>query len=238
MAPVSINAHFLTCKNAERTVYANEFQTCRSCDFRRIEQLEPLLRDALWKALHARYGPKEIMRLDKIVKLKKLLVAGLFAKSQTAYSHAFFAQQLEQFVKSQVPSGSTSKFNALPEYNDQSEVGRVIQDAFTVDERKGIVRALIRKFDMSYTYHCADPQCGTECAFAVQRCPNPGCNVRFSRKWWGEHDANCPHKVIACPLQCGRLCVRSQAERHMAEECIMRPVPCPYANVLCRPVGE
>jgi hypothetical protein len=56
-------------------------------------------------------------------------------------------------------------------------------------------------------------------------------------KWWGEHDANCDWKDIPCPLQCGRVVVRKNAEAHMAQECIMRPVPCPYARVGCVPPG-
>jgi hypothetical protein len=195
----------------------------------------PALLATVWKALHARYS--DVKRLNKILKIKKLMLEMLFTWPHTTFSQAAVQQQLEAFVQSQAPGGWTSKFAGLPPCTKTTGAGALVIEWFSDQERATIARALIRKRDRSFAYHCPDPQCGQECAFALQRCPHPGCNVRFSQKWWGEHDALCPHKVITCPLQCGRLCVRSMAQRHTRDECIMRPATCPYQNVKCFPVG-
>jgi hypothetical protein len=186
----------------------------------------------VFKALRQRYGAKE-NRVHKIMKLKSMVIDALFGLPQNTFNANFVIQQLEDFVTAQAKTREvvTTLSDGFPD-------GRAFLALFPAAERAAIVRALVRKNDLSYQYHCTEVYCGTSCQFAVHRCPNAGCTVRFSRKWWGEHDAGCPFKIVACPLQCGMYVARNAVPGHVANDCIMRLVPCPFARVGCQPAGN
>jgi homogentisate solanesyltransferase len=109
---------------------------------------------------------------------------------------------------------------------------------FTIEERIGVARSIIRKFDAANRFHCAVPHCGDRCENALQCCGNVGCGTKFSRKWGPAHDSLCAHKIISCPLLCGEHVVRQNAGAHMANDCIMREVPCPYHHIGCAPPSK
>lgn len=215
----------------ENALTNNPRQSCQSCDLRCIEQLALPLAEKVFKALRQRYGAKE-SRVHKIMKLKSMAIDMLFGLPQNTFNANFVIQQLEEFVTAQAKT-----LNVVTTLSDSYPDGRAFLALFPAGERAAIIRALIRKHDLAYHFHCTEVYCGTSCQFAVHRCPNNGCSVTFSRKWWGEHDATCNWKEILCPLQCGVCVSRRSAPTHMANDCIMRPVPCPFARVGCQPPG-
>jgi hypothetical protein len=225
--PQFAHSAFVAATTSERILCDNFL--CQNCDLRRIDQLVPLLFEALWKAMRAHYGSREL-KADKIVKVKTLMTKALFSLPQGTFSHGAITQQLDNFV---IAQGT----NSFPKFMPAVDATKLLEH-YSVQEREGVVRALIRRLDRFYAHHCPLPNCSTACSFAAHRCPNSGCMSQFSLKWWGEHDANCDWKDIPCPLQCGRVVVRRNADAHLAQECIMRPFPCPYARVGCTPRGK
>jgi hypothetical protein len=189
------------------------------------------LAEKVFAALRRRYGATE-NRVHKIMKLKSQAVDALFGLPQNAFNANFVIQQLDEFVAAQAKTREV-----LTELSDRHPSGRAFLALFPEGERAAIVRALIRKHDLGYNFHCAQVYCGTSCPFAVHRCPNVGCSATFSRKWWEEHDATCVWKEVPCPLQCGVCVARRSTPAHVADDCIMRPVPCPFARVGCQPAG-
>jgi hypothetical protein len=98
-----------------------------------------------------------------------------------------------------------------------------------------LITCYLRKFDSQYEYHCMDTHCGAKCIYTVESCPHTDCPVKYSRKWATQHDAICPEKLLSCPRVCEvdlgikRKCMDS----HLASECALRPVTCPYQCLGC-----
>lgn len=220
---------------AETTLGNNPRQSCESCDHRSVEDLAGLLIEKIWLALRGRYKA-DFVRPHKVAKMKSALLDALFSVPQNAFSLPFVADQVGEFVKGQLKHGNRPE--TVPAFQPKSPDGRALVKLFPRDERRGIARALIRKLDLSYRFHCVDPQCGTGCVFATHRCPNPGCTVTFSRKDWHEHDATCEYKEVPCVLQCGTMVSRVGMNMHISQQCVMRQVPCPYDRCGCRPSGK
>jgi len=216
------------CVYDERVFLSDEMMTCDHCDQRRVDQLVPILLDTLWQAMRGHYGTKT-MKPDKIMKMKDLMIDAVFKKRQNTFSHNMIAQILQDFAR--------SKGCKTGESCPTTEEGLVILEAFPEEERRGLSRAIIRSFDQDFSYHCVDRNCGIQCSFAKYRCGNTDCSVTFSRKWFGEHDASCPNKIIACPLGCSRIMYCKMSADHAQHECINRPVPCPYAHFGCTAPG-
>jgi len=95
---------------------------------------------------------------------------------------------------------------------------------------------VVVQHDVDFQHHCRVPNCGSagvDCSFAPVRCGNKGCEVVFSKKWGANHDATCPHKVVDCTRGCGEAMPRRLREDHLARECVLRPVLCPFAALGC-----
>lgn len=75
--------------------------------------------------------------------------------------------------------------------------------------------------------------CGKSCIFGIEFCPNSPCIEQYSRKWSQQHDAICPEKILPCTRQCGEIMPRKNMETHVSQECILRPVFCPYNCIGC-----
>jgi hypothetical protein len=67
------------------------------------------------------------------------------------------------------------------------------------EERSFVSKAIVRKHDLNYEFHCDKPNCGDACVFCPEACPNAGCTEVYSRKWASKHDSDCPQKVVPCP---------------------------------------
>ena len=96
-----------------------------------------------------------------------------------------------------------------------------------------MAKAYLRRFDTSFDFHCDKENCGSNCLFAYELCPNVDCGVRFSRKWAGQHDSVCPQKMVECERSCGRSVMRRLMKNHLADECILRPVLCTFSAFGC-----
>lgn len=195
-----------------------------------------LMLHKLYAAVRGRYGPA--LRPHKIAKMKSQLIDALFALPQNTYNPKLVEQQLNEFVTEQTKGIGRSAPHTFPPYSQTHPDGALLYASFPLSERKAIVRALIRKHDLSYQLHCADPYCGTRCPFAVHHCPNPGCDDVFCLRDWPAHDAQCSYKEVPCVQLCGLFVSRRGMRQHTVENCIMRRVPCPYARCGCEPPGK
>lgn len=215
----------------ESTICNDSNHTCMSCDGKQVEQLSNMFIDLFYGALFAKYPTKEL-KLLKIIKMKNLFIDALMAPVNVrAYSFDSVAAIVNAFAHSQKRGGLLTRFNPSDPYCRQ------VEQQFPLLERVALARAAIRKYDGMFEYHCNAHICGATCPFAVHRCPHTGCEVRFSKRWWGEHDAACPFKVVPCVLQCGMFMPRNRCAEHARDSCIMRRVPCPYAKIGCNPEG-
>lgn len=217
----------------ENTICNDETHTCQSCDMKQLEALSTMLMDLFYGAYTARYSAKDLKVL-KVIKMKNLFVDALMkANNVRSFDFNSVAQMMVEFANSQKPRSH----NTLARFNPADAFCRQVEQHFPLLERWGLARATLRKYDSMHEYHCNINFCGASCPFAVQRCPHEGCQVRFSKRWWGEHDAVCPFKIVPCPLLCGMFVARRSTQEHTANSCIMRPVPCPYARIGCNPPG-
>jgi hypothetical protein len=85
-----------------------------------------------------------------------------------------------------------------------------------------LARTIIRKHDREYLYHCEKRNCGADCLFAAVRCPNPNCEVVFSKCWGPKHDSTCPLKIVDCDRACGESVARMALEAHKEHACALR----------------
>lgn len=83
-------------------------------------------------------------------------------------------------------------------------------------------------------YHCEKKDCGPNCIFAVENCPNPPCLMFFSKKWASQHDAVCKDKILPCERYCGEHVARKNMNLHLLNDCCLRPVKCPFDCVGCK----
>jgi hypothetical protein len=104
---------------------------------------------------------------------------------------------------------------------------------FPYEERAELGKALLQSTDSSFAFHCDLKNCGQSCSFAHELCPHADCGVVYSRKWAVQHDAECPQKPIDCERSCGRVVIRRLMRNHLLDECILRPVLCPFAPFGC-----
>ncbi len=176
--------------------------------------------------------------MHKYVKLKNAMIASIFAKGHArSLSIPAFTQTLQEFVRSQQPS-SYRRQSAVNSPAANAKFLQQVSEEFPIEERAGLARAVIRRLDTLFEYHCTVPLCGIACTFARQRCPYEHCGARFSRKYWIDHDDHCQHKPVTCPLLCGVKVPRRDMNSHVEDACVMRPVPCTFAHLGCRPVGK
>jgi hypothetical protein len=85
-----------------------------------------------------------------------------------------------------------------------------------------LARTIIRKHDREFLYHCEKRNCGADCLFAAVRCPNPNCEVVFSKCWGPKHDNTCPLKIVDCDRACGESVARMALETHKEHACALR----------------
>lgn len=193
--------HFVRRRKLVRTVRFNETrignnpnQTCQNCDLKSQLDMAELLLQKLYAAVRGRYGPA--LKLHKIIKMKSQLIDALFALPQNTYNPQLVEQQLNDFVTEQTKGIGRYAPHTFAPYSQAHPDGALLYSSFPRSERKAIVRALIRKHDLSYQFHCAERECGTQCPFAVHRCPNPGCDEVFCLRDWPAHDAQCSYKEV------------------------------------------
>lgn len=108
-----------------------------------------------------------------------------------------------------------------------------IQKHFADDERIELARLIIRKHDSRYDFHCNQRNCGPACIFVVEQCVHQGCFVCYSRKYTQQHDSICPEKPLPCDRNCSETILRKTMVHHVQDECILRPVRCPYECTGC-----
>jgi hypothetical protein len=221
--------------------------SCQNCDLREVEKIAQLLLETFYAALVTRYPAKDA-KFHKLAKVKNALVQSIFAKGHArSFSFPAFSQSLDQFVQSQQhssllhakkgPLSSQELVRLRTNQTQHDTFMREVTEQLSLEERLGLARAVVRRLDSLFEYHCSVPLCGVDCVFAVQRCPHEGCTARFSRKWWAEHDQSCVHKVVPCALQCGRCLPVHACADHVKNDCIMRPVACPFERMGCKPPG-
>jgi hypothetical protein len=208
-------------------------QTCQICDLKSVEYMADVLINKLYAAVRGRYGAEA--KQHKIAKMKTQLIDALFAVPQNTFSSAMTLQHLRDFVSAQV-KGRVS-LGLVGDFTAGRADCALVNAMFPVKERRGIMRALIRKNDLSYQFHCTEVHCGADCPFTAHRCPYPNCTERFSLRFWGDHDAQCQYKEVPCAQHCGQQVARRSMQSHMRGSCVMRPAPCPFARLGCSPPG-
>lgn len=164
--------------------------------------------------------------------------------------HALSSYSLEavtQLLDALVQSSSTTLSMASslvggsnlssPEYVEGRKT-EISERHFRHEERQELAKLLLRKFDLPHAFHCPHRNCGAQCEFRVEQCPHEHCFVYFSHKWWEEHDGACPEKPLPCERVCGETVLRKNMGRHLQDDCVLRPVTCPYQCVGCKVEGK
>ena len=213
-------------------------QPCQHCDSVEVAALAELLQQKYFAALCAAHPDRRDVRQHKFVALKSSMLVALTTvlASVRSYSLNHISSSLDEFIRSMRTSYSLTGTNTAL-FSDRDPFCQQVQAHFTLEERQGVARAVVRKCDSVHEFHCSTPLCGSACVFAVVRCPHLGCGQSFSRHYWAGHDASCAHKPVPCLMQCRELVARNCMESHMQQACIMRLVPCTYAYLGCQPVG-
>jgi len=104
---------------------------------------------------------------------------------------------------------------------------------FPKAECDALAGLIIRHLDPKFQLHCNKEHCGELCMFAIVPCTNEGCDVQISRKHLVKHRQTCPYEIIECPLGCGDKYARNMTDKHKADICALREIPCPFANIGC-----
>jgi hypothetical protein len=160
------------------------------------------------------------------------------SSSSGGYSFLIVDQLLESFVQSSSTAlsmassligGSSVTSN---EYYETRK-NEIAQRYFSTEERIELAKLLLRKFDHLNAFHCPRRNCGLSCEFRIEQCSNEHCFVYFSHKWWEEHDAICPEKLLFCERGCQESALRKNMNHHLSQECSLRPVVCPYQCIGC-----
>lgn len=216
--------------------------TCDHCDLNFIEKLSNELLEALTKA-SVHVNPTAHSEVTTI-RLKNVLMEILgLASINEVMTIEQVQSKLEHFVQILDEKQSRwAKVTAMigSELHPEKLAWRAAEltrEIFALPERMEIAKILIRKYDGTHQYHCATEHCGDECEFAPMKCSNEGCHEEFSRKWWGEHDAQCPYKIIPCSRECGVTVIRQHLPQHLSLECELRPAECPYKDIGCKVIG-
>jgi len=212
------------------TILNDDSLTCQSCDLEQVEALQKLLLEKFWQAIYVKYGGSA--NRHKFNKLKNKLIEAtrLISRGVRSLSVQQVGADLDKFIRS-LGNKSVGAFDI---HNPNC---KLLVDGFTAPERIEIAKVIVRSFDSTHEYHCTNNFCGQECPYAVHSCPNGGCTTSFSMNHWLKHDAVCPFKPIACPLNCGHAQSRQTMSDHVQTTCVMRPVLCPYHSIGCRPEG-
>lgn len=198
--------------------------------------MEILLRDAIVGTTlkkHPRY-----LSQPKINAIKDLLIALLRFKDQNVLKVPYSTEAISQLLLDMhtgqsgwaMASAALQTGNAV-EY--QAQRAMEVLKVCPVIERTEISKLVIRKYDKNYEYHCDAKNCGDQCIFQRETCPNDNCGVIYSRKWNMKHDAICPEKIVDCDRLCGETVIRKNMAVHLAEICTLRPIPCPFAGLGC-----
>lgn len=151
---------------------------------------------------------------------------------------------------------SSSSQSDIHQQDRQEEILTYYLPPFVLTQ---FVTLYLRKFDTTFDFHCPVNNCGSTCIFAIEYCPNEGCNVKYSRKWYTAHDIICPEKLLPCPRNCHGVCCdhnnkegganetegetsndiklfgikRKGMDEHLNNICSLRPVTCPYQCLGC-----
>ncbi len=182
-------------------------------------------------------------RLTSVSSLNPSTLASLLNKfTVTSYSYERIVELLDAFIQSSssalsMASSIIATNKNTSEYQEQriNEVNRLY---FTKEERLALGRLLLRKYDIVYTYHCNQKNCGQLCDFRIEQCVNTNCFVQYSHKWFSEHDAICPEKILPCERTCGEEILRKNMIAHLTHTCELRPVVCPYQCIGCSIEGK
>jgi homogentisate solanesyltransferase len=222
--------------------------TCDHCDLQEVEKLTKTLSEKLTQASINRHPRSiserkiNILKNDILASLQLLTeVATSTAKAaaassnMTPYSFENTIEILDNFiVRSRTTFAMASSMLGSGDAVDNWHIRlQEVSKYFAEDERTELARLIIRKHDSHYNFHCDQRNCGPGCIFAVEQCIHKGCFVCYSRKYTQQHDCICPEKPLPCERTCGEIIVRKEMLHHVQDECILRPVRCPYECTGC-----
>ena len=142
-----------------------------------------------------------------------------------SYSYDGTTQHLHSFTASSRTSLARASSlllsgDIMEQYN--SRVSDISQFYFKSEERSELARLLIRKYDINFIHHCPKKNCGSQCEFTIENCPNENCICQYSHKWAVEHDSICAEKIVPCERTCGECFARRLMTQHISRECSLR----------------
>ncbi len=224
--------------------------TCDYCDLQEVENLTNMFLDKLTAATLNRHPRNVSERKINALKNEMIDILQLPSSASTTvpgnpspkgsfsmapYAYVKVSESLDSFITScrTTLSMASSVFKSGDVGENWSQRQQEVDRCFSVEERHEWAKLMLRKHDVEFSYHCSVRNCGPSCVFAVEACPNLGCCVYFSRKWAQQHDAICPEKMLPCTRACGEHRKRKKLETHLRDECILRPIDCPYKSVGC-----
>lgn len=212
--------------------------TCSFCDFEEVERLSTLLLEKLALASALKHPAKNSEAKTVALKNRMMTVLGLDSPdtSRKSYAYNTVEGQLTMFVnqsRSALSSASSMMASESHEEILRKRTAWLSQSYFTQDEAQEIARLVIRALDWDHMYHCDKFNCAEDCDFFVEKCPNIGCGMLYSRKWAGKHDGECPHKILPCERGCGDNAKRARMQEHLNDFCELRIVKCPCHDMGC-----
>jgi hypothetical protein len=208
--------------------------TCDHCDLQEVEKLARLFLDKLTAATINRHPRNICERKINLLKNEMMDICRSVG-TMRPYAYTKVSESLDVFISSCRTTLSMASsvfiFNDATEHwaHRQQDIARY----FVTEERLEWAKLMIRNHDVECSYHCNVRNCGPSCIFAIEACPNIGCCVYYSRKWAEQHDTVCPEKVLPCTRTCGNQCKRKHMSTHLQNDCILRPIDCPYKQLGC-----
>lgn len=71
------------------------------------------------------------------------------------------------------------------------------------------------------------------CYFRKITCKYLGCNEQVTYNELEIHESRCPYKIIECDKLCGSKFQRNEYRKHLADECPLNLINCPYYELGC-----
>lgn len=205
--------------------------SCDTCDLTQIEHISNALLQKL-AITSLKIEPKKAIVAPTVNPIKTQLIETLLGSESMGVSSLLLA--IEKFEIANKSIFKQMFSTAIDKSNEEiPRRANNIVDNMLFDERSFIAKALIKKHDVDFKFHCNIKNCGEACEFAPEACLNPGCSSVHSRKYHLDHDAICPHKIVPCERNCGDTFPRRMTETHMSSSCPLRPVACPFADLGC-----
>jgi homogentisate solanesyltransferase len=208
--------------------------TCDYCDVQKVKDLSDVLLQVLSTA-SIRKHPRSISWI-KVNELKNDLITALKFKSKPK-GIVISESNMHHFANESSTTWSLASAAFISSdqqlLNSANRIIEIDDTYFRTDERNALARLIIRYHDYDYEFHCPTPNCGDNCLFLPQRCPNNECHVIVAKRWLDRHDEVCPFKIISCTRECGDSFVRYQLENHLNTVCPLRPVRCHFHEVGC-----